>query len=107
MKVIVTKRAHNDLINLFYYNTKKSINFALEANKKIRSYIRDLEKFPYLGRYISEIPNKNYRERIYKNYRIIYYISEEENKIYIQYVFSSRQDLKSFFDLHIKDFLKF
>ena len=101
MNIIVTRRARKDLIDLLEYNSKKSIKFAIETDKNIRSYIKDLENLPYIGRYVLEIPNKLYRERIYKNFRIIYYISEKNNTIYIQYIFNSKQDIKTFFDLHI------
>lgn len=107
MNVIITNRAREDLIEIFDYNSGKSIKFAIETDKKIRSYIKDLEIFPYVGRYVPEIPNKRYRERIYKKYRIIYYISEKNKTIYIQYILNSRQNIKRFLKLHIKDLFQF
>lgn len=107
MKVIITNKARKDLIDLFDYSSKKSVKFAIETDKKIRSYIKDLEIFPYIGRYVPEIPNKRYRERIYKKYRIGYYISEKNNTIYIRYILNSRQNIKQLLKLHIKDFFQF
>ncbi|MGN1301668.1 MAG: type II toxin-antitoxin system RelE/ParE family toxin, partial [Clostridia bacterium] len=50
MNVIITNKARKDLIEIFDYSSKKSIRFAIETDKKIRSYIEDLSIFPYIGR---------------------------------------------------------
>lgn len=107
MNVIITNKARKDLIEIFDYSSKKSIRFAIETDKKIRSYIGDLSIFPYIGRYVPEIPNKKYRERIYKKYRIIYYISEKNDTVYIRYILNSRQNIKHHLKLHIKDLFQF
>lgn len=101
MRVIVTNRARNDLLKLFDYNSKISI----KIDKKIRSYFQILEYFPYIGRYVPEILNHNYREQICEKFRIIYFISRKENIIYIQYIFSSKQNPNTFFNLHTNKFL--
>ncbi len=67
MKVIVTQRAKNDRLELFDYNSKISLNYAIRIDKKIRSYIQDLKITPYIGRYVPEISDKHYRERICEN----------------------------------------
>lgn len=103
MQVIVTQMAKYNLFNLFEYNANISLQYAIHIDKKIRLYIEDLQYFPYIGRYVPEILDKNYRERICKNYRIIYYISEKNNSIYIQYIFSSRQNFNLFLKKHKKE----
>lgn len=100
MNIIITKMAKYNLINLFEYNSKISIPYAIRIDKKIRLYIKDLQSSPYIGRYVPELLNKHYRERICKNYRIIYYISEKNNNIYIRYIFSSRQSFNLFLKKH-------
>lgn len=107
MKIILTNKARKDINDIFDYIANYSIKAAIKTNKNIRSYIEQLEKLPYIGRYVPEIPNKQYRERICKNYRIIYFISQKDNTIYILYIFNARQDVKSFYNLHIKDFFYF
>jgi plasmid stabilization system protein ParE len=107
MKVIVTQRAKNDLLELFDYNAKISLNYAIRVDKKIRSYIENLQFSPYIGRYVSEIPDKHYRERICEKFRIIYFISEKSNIIFIRYIFNSRQDKNTFFKLHQKEIYNF
>lgn len=100
MKVIVTQRAKHNLLNLFDYNANISLNYAVKIDKKIRSYIENLQYSPYIGRYVPEISNKHYRERICEKFRIIYFISEKENTIFIRYILSSRQDKRTFFEVH-------
>lgn len=110
MKVIVTQEAKRNLLNIFYYNLNISLNYAIKIDKKIRSYFKDLQFYPYIGRYVPEIQSSHYQERIYKNYRIIYVVSEKYNTIFIRYIFSSRQDKVTFFEVHKKeifDFLNF
>lgn len=103
MQVIITQMAKHNLFSLFEYNANISLQYAIQIDKKIRLYIEDLQWFPYIGRYVPEILDKNYRERICKNYRIIYYIFEKNKTIYIRYIFSSRQNFNLFLKKHKKE----
>lgn len=107
MKVIVTQRAKSDLLELFDYNAKISPNYAIRIDKKIRLYIENLQYSPYIGRYVPEISDKHYRERICEKFRIIYFISEKDNIIFIRYIFNARQDKKTFFEVHKSDIYDF
>ena len=107
MKVIITQRAKHNLLDLFDYNANISLNYAIRIDKKIRSYIEDLQDAPYIGRYITEISNKHYRERICGNYRIIYVVSEKHNTIYIRYIISGKQNSNLFFEVHKKEIFIF
>lgn len=107
MKVIMTRKARNNLLNLFDYNAKISLNYARRIDKKIRLYIKELEDAPYIGRYVPEIASKHFRERICEKFRIIYFISEKENTIFIRYIFCSRQDKRTFFDVHKSEIYNF
>ena len=100
MKVIVTQRAKRNLLDVFDYNANISLNYAIRIDEKIRSYIEDLQYSPYIGKYVPEISDKHYRERICEKFRIIYFISEKENTIFIRYILSSRQDKRTFFEVH-------
>lgn len=64
MKIVVEDLARQSLIDIYYYNYQYSLKNAIETNKNILSYINDLEKFPYIGRYIPEMNNyfQNYFE---------------------------------------------
>ena len=107
MRVIVTQRAKTDLLELLEYNSKISLDYAIRIDKKIRSYIRDLRTTPYIGRYVPEISDKHYRERICEKFRIIYFISEKNNTIYIRYIFNARLDKQKFFDVHKSEIYNF
>lgn len=100
MKVIITQRAKNDRLVLFNYNSKISLDYAIKIDKKIRSYINELKHYPYIGRYVPEIPDKRYRERICEKYRIIYLISEKYKTIFIRYIFNAKQDKSAFLENH-------
>lgn len=107
MKVIVTQKAKNNLMELFEYNSQISPNYAIRIDKKIRSHIADLQFFPYIGRYIPEIPDKHYRERICEKYRIIYFIFEKYNIIFIQYILNVKLDKKRFFEVNKYEIFNF
>ena len=107
MKVIVTQRAKHNLLDLFDYNANISLNYAIRIDKKIRSYIEDLQYSPYIGRYVPEISDKHYRERICEKYRIIYYVSETNNTIYVLYIFCAIQNSNLFFKVHEKELFDF
>ena len=107
MKVITTQKAKNNLLDLFDYNAKISKHYAIRIDKKIRSYIEELQNAPYIGKYVPEISDKHYRERICEKFRIIYFVSEKQNTIFILYIFNSRQDKKTFFEVHKKEIYNF
>jgi plasmid stabilization system protein ParE len=114
MKVIVDNSAKDSIDNIFYYNLKYSLKNALETDSTIKFYINDLASLPYIGRYVPEIPDKHFREIIYKktrqsSYRIIYYISDITNTIYVLNVLNSKQDFNKFLKLHnyFKSYFRF
>lgn len=107
MKVVLTQRSRSDRLELFKYNSKISPNYAIRLDKKIRSYIKELENSPYIGRYVPEILDRRYRELICEKFRIIYFISEKDNIIFIRYIFNARQDKKRFFEVHKSEIFNF
>ena len=114
MKVIVENSANLSMNNIFYYNLRYSLNNAIGTDDNIRFYINDLVDFPYTGRYVPEVSDKHFREIIYKktrqsSYRIIYYISEFSDTIYVLNVFNSKQDFNKFLKLnnYFRNYFKF
>lgn len=105
MKVVVDDLAKQSLIDIYYYNYQYSLKNAIETNRNILFRIHDLEDSPYIGRYIPEMSDKRFREIIYKSsrhsgYRIMYYISENTNTIYIFNILNSKQDFNRILKLH-------
>lgn len=105
MKVLVEDLAKQQLIDIYYYNYRYSLRNAIETNKNIMVNIDMLEDSPYIGRYIPEMSDKRFREIIYRKtrhsgYRIMYYISEKSNTIYVFNIMNSKQDFIRILKLH-------
>ena len=114
MKVVVDDLAKQSLIDIYYYNYQYSLKNAIETNRNILFRIHDLECSPYIGRYIPEMSNKHFREIIYSSsrnskYRIMYYISENTDTIYIFNILNSKQVFNKLLKLHnyFNNFLEF
>lgn len=104
MKIILEDSAKNCLDDIYYYNYLFSLRNAKETDRDIRLFVQILEKWPYLGRFISKVSNKNFRELIRSqnkhSYRIIYFISENTNTIHIIYIANSKRDFTQFLKLN-------
>lgn len=107
MQIIISNDAKSAITDIFHYSYNISSNYASRIVNKIYNTIYDLQKFPYIGRYVLELSDKQFREQICEKYRIIYYVSEADNTIYIRYIFCSRQNSNLFFDVHKKDLFDF
>lgn len=107
MKIIISSRVKDNIKDIHKYLSKYSMKNANKTIENIYLTIDSIKDYPYIGRYVLELSNKHYRERIYKNFRIIYYVSEKIKTIYILYIFSNKQNLNLFFTIHKKDFIKF
>ena len=105
MQIIMRDMAHNAIDNIFEYVANYSVKNAMDTIDGIYEHIYYLEDFPYIGRCVDEIPGKCFRELIYRKtkksvYRIIYYVSEKNEKIYINNIINCKQDFKTFLKLH-------
>lgn len=103
MQIILSNEAQKDLNKIFEYISKDSLKYAIETDKNIRLSIHRLENLPYLGRVVPEILNKQYRELLYKSYRIVYSVFEEKNIIYIHFVIHGKRNFKSFYNSYITE----
>ena len=105
MKVQVENLAQQEIIDIYFYNYQYSLKNAIETNEGILRYIDMLQESPYIGRYILEMSDKRFREIIYSKtrhsrYRIMYYISEKSNKIYVFNIMNCKQDFNRILKLH-------
>lgn len=107
MQISISNKAHNSIQDIFECASEISICYANSLLDDIYLSIEMLKDFPYIGRYVPELESKYFRERICKGFRIIYFISEFRNTIYIQYIVRSRQNLSLFFKVHEKEILEF
>lgn len=74
MKIIISDDVKIAIKDIFNYLSSISENYANRIIQEIYKSIYDLQSMPYIGRYVPEILDKHYRERICENYRIIYFI---------------------------------
>lgn len=59
------------------YIEQFSLPFAKLLAKNINLRVKRLGEHPLMGRRVPEFPDKDYREVIYRDYRIIYRVKEE------------------------------
>ena len=107
MKIEISDEAKLATKDIFNYLSKISKDYANCVINKIYKKIYELQSMPYIGRYVPELNDKHYRERICKDYRIIYFISEKRNTVYIRYIFCAKQNSNLFFEVHKKELIKF
>lgn len=107
MEVKISDEAKLAIKDIFNYLSKISKDYANRMINEIYNKIYDLQNMPYIGRYVPELMDKNYRELICENYRIIYFVSEKNNTIYIRYIFCAKQNSNLFFEVHKKELIKF
>lgn len=103
MQLIISNDVRNDITEIYNYIAKDSIKYANKTANNIYSRIAELEFSPYLGKYVSELMDKQYRELIYKSYRIFYEVSTEKDTVYIHFVVHGKRDFKSFYDSYMKN----
>ena len=90
MQIILKQDAEEDLESIKNYISKDSIYYANKTVNEIINKTEYLLMFPYMGRKIPEYNNINFRELIYKSYRILYKIN---SNIYILNVFHHSRDI--------------
>ena len=73
-KIRWSKESIEDLKEICKFISLDSQYYANIFNDRIFEMVEHLELFPEIGRYVTESDDKNVRELIYKNYRIIYQI---------------------------------
>lgn len=107
MKIIISDDVKFAITDIFNYTLNISSKYARKTVDNIYETIFNIKDAPYIGRYVPELSNKHFRECIYKDYRIIYYVSETNQTIYIQYIFCGRQNSKLFFEVHKNELYNF
>ncbi|MFP4622264.1 MAG: type II toxin-antitoxin system RelE/ParE family toxin [Bacteroidales bacterium] len=101
IKVLWTETALNNLENIFeYYKYKESITIARKIVKRIVQSTIRLQNFPRIGKKENLLiqRKKEFRFIIEGNYKIVYWI-ENENNIKIAAVFDIRQNPEKIKDI--------
>lgn len=107
MNISISNKAYNNMQNIIKFTAKISTNYSNRVMLDIYDTIDSIKDTPYIGRYVPELSDKHYRERICGNYRIIYFISEKHNTIFIRYIISGKQNSYLFFEVHKKELFEF
>ena len=91
MKIEWTEPAISDLDNLREYIARDSEYYADLFVEKIIAAVENIEEFPEIGRIVPEAEERNIREILFHNYRIVYRIEAE--RILILMVIPGSRDL--------------
>lgn len=89
VNIKIEQDAKEDLKQIREYISRDSIYYADKTVNEIINKTEYLLMFPYIGRKIPEYNNENFRELIYKSYRILYKIN---SNIYILKIFHHSRD---------------
>ncbi|HEO65679.1 MAG TPA: type II toxin-antitoxin system RelE/ParE family toxin [Spirochaetes bacterium] len=74
-------RALYNLEDICNYIDRDSKVYARLFAKRVNTVVKSIPQFPKSGRMVSEYEDENLREKIYKKYRIVYRIKEQEKLI--------------------------
>jgi len=95
MKVYWTQFAECKLDDVFlYYSEKASVRIAQKLVEGIVGKSLELERNPLMGQKESLLADRiqEFRYMIYKNYKMIYWLNYDKNRIEIINLFDCRQD---------------
>ena len=95
LKIHWTDFAKKELQNIFeYYKEKASLKVATSLTEKIVKQTLKLSDQPKIGSKELSLKERQqeFRYLVYKNYKIIYWINIEKNRIDISDVFDTRQN---------------
>ncbi|MDD3925958.1 MAG: type II toxin-antitoxin system RelE/ParE family toxin [bacterium] len=80
-KIRWSPRAVDNLEKICNYIGKDSEYYAALFAKRVISIVEEIPQFPESGRIVPEYRDRNLREKIYDNHRIVYRLKEEQIEI--------------------------
>lgn len=95
LEIYWTDLSKKELKNIFnYYKEKASLNVTKSLVIGITTEVKKLKKQPTIGQEEELLKNdpREFRYLVYKNYKIIYWVSIEKNTAEIFDVFDTRQN---------------
>jgi plasmid stabilization system protein ParE len=91
-RVRFTEQAQSELVAIIeYYERVGSADFAEVFEEMVIEKIRHLQRFPRMGREVPEIEDVAIRELLYRNFRIVYFVDEEDQEVEVLTIFHSSQ----------------
>lgn len=95
LNVLWTRFAENKIEDIFkYYRKKAGLKVAKKLINGIIDSTSELRKSPFIGQIESELIDRpqKFRYLVFKNYKVIYWINENNRTIEIANVFDCRQN---------------
>ena len=80
-KVVITESATRDLTQIVEYIAAENPSAARRVGEAILDKFQKLERFPFLGRMVPEWGQTEWRELVYKSFRLIYHVDERRGVI--------------------------
>ena len=93
MKLLWTRRARNDLLEIATYIARDKVEAALNWVDKLQERAEKLVNAPRAARIVPELERDDIREAIVGNYRIVYRI--EPDRLVVLTVFEGHRLLKN------------
>jgi toxin ParE1/3/4 len=91
VRVRWTRRARNDVVEIFEHIIKENRLAAAREYMRIREAAEGLADFPFSGRAVPEFPHPGIRQKIVRPYRIVYLVAEDASEVQLLTVLHTRQ----------------
>jgi len=91
VRVRWTRRARNDLVEVFEYVVRENRLGAAHLYLRLREVAEGLGDFPYSGRAVPEFPHPGIRQKVVQPYRIVYLVAEDVGEVQLLAILHTRQ----------------
>ena len=96
-KIKWTERASRNLQDIHEYISRDSLIYAARFVKSLVKATKRLEDMPHSGRIVPEFESGDFREVIYRNYRIVYRLVGKNKDVEILAVVHGARDMRKLF----------
>ena len=107
MQIIISDDVKSAITDIFDYSYNISANYASRIVNKIYDTIYDLQDSPYIGRYVPELSDKQYRERICENIELFIMFQKQIIQFMLDTYFAQDKILIHFLKFMKKNYLIF
>ena len=94
MEIRISEKAKRQLRNIYNYYSENSIQYAEHFIEDFYNKIESLIEFPKMYGVIPQLEKHNIRKLLFRNYRILYQIDENEKLINVVAILHLKQRLQ-------------
>ncbi|TFG20384.1 MAG: type II toxin-antitoxin system RelE/ParE family toxin [Promethearchaeota archaeon] len=94
MEIRISEKAKRQLKNIYNYYSENSIQYAEHFLEDFYIKIESLKEFPKMYGIIPQLEQHNIRRLLFKDYRILYQVDENNELIKIVAILHSKQRLQ-------------